>query len=553
MIVIGISLGFNSSVSIWNDAVCLCSLSEERLTGNKNTKSLPLTALRACWQMVKKPYPNVVVAYSSYEELTNRYLQQYGFEHMPFDSDAIPNVNLKKIIEWALDISVEQVIRVEHHTAHAYSAYAIYGYDVNSTTLTCDGFGDGISARLIVKGETVAELPLEKSPALYYQFVTGALGFKMHQHEGKVTGIATGNYTKNTSLIDTYYSFFMDLWLGRIPLKCDISDADEKLIADNKQIIDFDKFVYLRKRITDYIKYELPADYCVDNILLCDAAICFCVAVQNFAKAVVLNFLCKAFDNKTRTIYLAGGMFANVAINRTIGNIYSRVCIAPAMGDEGTAMGAAAYYVAQTNKLFMFNPEYIINGGILSGSGDDVLTASIFANALEKNKIVHLVSGRNEFGPRALMHRSSIFTATDRTITSLLNSAMHRNEYMPYAPVVRAENVSELFEDYEPFEESLHFMTVALKAKPATIQKYKGAVHNDGTCRVQVVHCDVLCERFAWLILEEWEKRTGEKMLINTSFNVHNKPTCCTEEQCEDAWNFANKIGRILYRNAIGE
>lgn len=551
MIILGISLGFNSSASLWKDGTCLASISQERLTGVRNTKEIPAYAAKKCFEIAGIDDKEIVLAYSHYEVLSYKYIQK-NFPDCILEADCpkadTPEQWLINIIQHATDRSVIHCERIEHHTAHMYSAYAVYGKSRQPhTVLTMDGFGDGISARLIIRDVVKAELPLIKSPALYYQFVTGALGFKEHQHEGKITGLATGDYIDfHDPRINEARDFFMELWTNGTNLKS--LDETEKAMVAESTIIDFDKFLQLKKTIYAFVKNRLRDDYSADKILGHPEAIAIAVAVQRFAEEIVYAFLFENREEITDEIYLAGGMFANVAINRMFGSDYEHVYISPAMGDEGTAMGAAACLVDMNNFLTdEFHPEYIISGGL------EIETQPISNNTIidelgKGDRIVHLCSGRSEFGPRALMHRSSLFPATIKRETDKLNHAMHRSEFMPYAPVCRAEDVDKLFENWKPFEKSLHFMTVALITKPGVADKYPAGVHKDGTCRVQVVHKDVPCERQAWNILNLYREKSYNDILINTSFNMHNEPTCCTKEQCNSAWERSGGLGKLFFK-----
>lgn len=541
--ILGISLGFNSSASLWEGGKCLASISEERLNGKKNTKDIPLLAVKECFSIANKnDYNNIDVAYCHYEELGFDYIHKnYGTLDGDFEN---PEDMFKKIIETECNCTINNLIRVEHHEAHKWSCYAVYGFnDDKHTVLTMDGFGDGISARLTVGQEVKAEMPLVKSPALYYQFVTGALGFKEHQHEGKVTGLATGNYNYDAIVEDSMYSFMMDLFNS---YNCDkmiqLTD-DEKKQVEKSMIIDFDKFLMLKKTVYAKVKELLPDDYSKDSIVNCAEAIAITRAVQKFTEVIVFKFLHDNRNYLTDTIYLAGGLFANVALNRKFGDEYKHVHICPAMGDEGTAMGSAAKVSFGRDEFNNgFHPEYIIDAGLkLPTSG-----ITHVANALGLSDVVHICSDRSEFGPRALMHRSTVFPATDKELSNKLNKAMGRSEFMPYAPVCREEHLDDLFVNWEPFEKSLHFMTVALFVTAECAEEYPAAVHSDGTCRVQVLHSQYDCESIAWSILLKYYIETKEKMMINTSFNVHNEPTCCTEEQCISAWERSDKFGTLL-------
>lgn len=555
MYILGISLGFNSSASLWQDGKCLASISQERLTGIRNTKEIPAYAAKKCFEIAGVRATDIVVAYTHYEELSYAYIDKNFPDCIlkaETDRGANPEQYLLNILAKATCCNIMHMERVEHHTAHMYSAYAVYGKsDKRHTVLTMDGFGDGISARLIIGEKTMAELDLVHSPALYYQFVTGALGFKEHQHEGKITGLATGDYIEwNDSRINEARDYFIKLY-NNPDLLLPLTEDEEKQV-EVSTIIDFDKFLRLKKTIYDYVGSKLPPSYTVESILMYPEAVALAVAVQRFAEEIVYAFLFENRKEITDEIYLAGGMFANVAINRMFGDDYEHVYISPAMGDEGGAMGAAAALTDMNGDLKNeFHPEYIISGGLDIGGGAHSCV-SIAKDLVDEmhDQIVHLCSGRSEFGPRALMHRSSLFPATLSRHSDQLNRAMHRSEFMPYAPVCKAEDCDMLFENWQPFEKSLHFMTVALRTKPGVAEKYPAGVHKDGTCRVQVVHKDVDCERQAWYILDAYqdEAKNGERILINTSFNMHNEPTCCTIEQCNSAWDRSGGLGKLYFK-----
>lgn len=543
MFILGLNLSFNSSASLWKDTECLMSISEERLIGEKNTKKFPIHAIKACLDsFYKDTDEELIIAYSHYEPLSKKYLEKYwncsfGIEHLSsFNADGTAKDEiLKEIVEKELNIKVSNVYRVNHHMTHKFSAYAVYGYDPEQTVLTMDGFGDGISARLTIRGQVVAELPLSKSLALIYQFATGALGFKEHQHEGKLTGLATGFTMAACHLESVYkvYDFLNDIYENDkllLPL-----DEDEQKQVKESFIKDFDKFLALRKTIYNFIKTLLDNR----NSSLYFTQSYIAKAVQMFVEDKLLSFLRENLRDKeiTDSIYLAGGLFGNVALNYLFGQFYKHVYISPAMGDEGTAMGAAAYIANKYNRLpNAFHPEYIINAGINISEPSNTLEEgniySIIAQLMKnKNPYVFLCRGRSEFGPRALMHRSTIFRADDEILQDKLNSVTHRNDFMPYAPVLRVEDAALLFKDFHKFKESCYFMTVALPIDTAMnntplFNAIIEAIHRNGTCRIQVV--DYNSDALAYKLLTAYDKH----VLINTSYNMHEHPISCTLPQC---------------------
>ena len=100
---------------------------------------------------------------------------------------------------------------------------------------------------------------------------------------------------------------------------------------------------------------------------------------------------------------------------------------------------------------------------------------------------------------------------------------------MPFAPMVLEEDYEDLFTDpKEKITDSLQFMTVTANSKPQLKQETPGVVHIDGTARPQVLTSKNNPDCYE--IVKNYKKRTGLRAIINTSFNIHNEPIVCTEE-----------------------
>ena len=93
-----------------------------------------------------------------------------------------------------------------------------------------------------------------------------------------------------------------------------------------------------------------------------------------------------------------------------------------------------------------------------------------------------------EYGPRALGARSIMARATDRAINDWLNKRLDRTEFMPFAPVVRAERVDELFQLPPSLHYTANFMTVTCDVREAWRERIPAVVHVDGTARPQIIH-----------------------------------------------------------------
>src|ERR1700749_116251 len=72
---------------------------------------------------------------------------------------------------------------------------------------------------------------------------------------------------------------------------------------------------------------------------------------------------------------------------------------------------------------------------------------ALLAKALSEEKVVGLLQGRMEFGPRALGGRSILADARSVKMQSFLNLATKfRESFRPFAPIVLKEDAAEYFE-----------------------------------------------------------------------------------------------------------
>jgi carbamoyltransferase len=156
---------------------------------------------------------------------------------------------------------------------------------------------------------------------------------------------------------------------------------------------------------------------------------------------------------------------------------------------------------------------------------------AIIAQYLADHKIVGLVIGRAEYGPRALCHRSILVEAINPTITKILNEKLERSDFMPFAPVILEEFAPQYFKEYPKGAYAAQFMTVCYNTTELCKQKAPAIVHVDGTVRPQIVNKEN--NPFIYEVLTHYYKLTGLPICINTSFNRHEEPIVNTIEDAE--------------------
>ena len=418
-------------------------------------------------------------------------------------------------------ISLDKTFFYDHHTSHAWSAFACSPFN-KALVFTMDARGDLKSASVSIadkkKGlkELTNNLSFDSLGFLYSQ-ITYYLGFKPHRHEGKVTGLAA--YGKPFETIHIF----------------------KKLINwDGKKIVS--NLGYYRPFFTN-LNSDLVKDlkkYSREDIA---------AGLQHHCENIVVKFvkywIKKINQKKINSICLAGGLFANVKINQKIREIkgVKNLFVFPHMGDGGLTVGAASnlnFNIFKKSKIHLKNvnygPSYTdkqikkslekYKKKILIKKFKNI--KNIVVEKLINEKVVGFFQGRMEFGPRALGSRSILFHTKDKSVNDWLNKRLRRTEFMPFAPVTTEKLAGKCFEGWNKFDLCAPFMTRTFKCKKEFARENPAVVHVDGTARPQVIKSNF--NKIYYEVVRHYCEKTGNKSLINTSFNQHEQPIVCTPE-----------------------
>ncbi|CNG28069.1 transferase [Mycobacterium tuberculosis] len=237
-------------------------------------------------------------------------------------------------------------------------------------------------------------------------------------------------------------------------------------------------------------------------------------------------------ETGSRRLTLAGGVALNCVANSRLAEAgpYDDLWVQPAAGDAGTALGAALH-VAQGGG----DPLTGMPGAALGRRWDDreiarrLDTAEIryerpddlaatVAEALARDEIVAWFQGRSEFGPRALGHRSLLAHPGHAGNVERLNDVKGREQFRPIAPMVALEHAAEIFEGPLPSP----YMLFVHRVRPEWRDRIPAVVHVDGTARIQTVAGGD--EPLVARLLEEFRRRTGLPVIVNTSLNTAGRP-----------------------------
>jgi len=228
-------------------------------------------------------------------------------------------------------------------------------------------------------------------------------------------------------------------------------------------------------------------------------------------------------------ICLTGGCALNIVLNTKVRQKYNRtVFVGPNPNDCGLAIGMLANLIKPVTPIDVtyLGPEPLdknILPRLIETYGAKKVSISELAKDIVDGKIIGIVQGRSEHGPRALGNRSIICNPLIKDMKDKLNSKVkHREWYRPFAPIVRLEDVSEYFE----WNEESRWMSFCVDVKEQYRNIIPAVVHIDNTARVQTVTYNQ--NPMMYNLLTEFKNITGIGVLLNTSFNVDGKPILST-------------------------
>ncbi len=358
--------------------------------------------------------------------------------------------------------------------------------------------------------------------------ITEFLGFIPNRHEGKVTGLAA--YGDPSKLIDHFRRHAHFVGPG------------------------FNQYRFHAARWPRYGFYGKLRHHKREDV----AAACQC-NLENEMGAFVKHWMRKT---GVGNLALAGGIFENVKLNQRVHELdeVKAIYIFPNMSDGGLATGAALSYGRSRPVAFAtpFLGMIYDEARIEKAARDSKLTttrpddmAKAVARWIADSTVVARFDGRMEYGPRALGHRSILYRPDDRAVNDWLNEKLRRTEFMPFAPVVRAERAAECFKNIDGAAFTARFMNICFDCTDWMKEKCPGVVHVDGTARPQIIRREE--DPVYYDILLEFERLTGLPVLLNTSFNMHEEPIVATPEDAVRAFIAARlpvlSLGHLLLTN----
>jgi len=229
-------------------------------------------------------------------------------------------------------------------------------------------------------------------------------------------------------------------------------------------------------------------------------------------------------------LVMTGGCALNVLVNEKIKERYDRpVYVPPNPHDGGLSLGHIFLYRKPTERVDVtYNglplvdrdklPDYIEKYNAKKTNKKDI------AKLIKNGKIVGLVYGDSEVGPRALGNRSIVCDPNIPDMKDILNSKVKFREwYRPFAPFCKREDAYKYFDS--PNFDNLEYMSYAPRVK---VDNLPSITHVDGTARLQTVTEE--SHSHFYELLTEFGKLSDTNVLLNTSFNIRGYPILSTIE-----------------------
>ena len=427
----------------------------------------------------------------------------------------------------------ERIHFIDHHTAHAASAYYGWGkFDEPILVLTNDGAGDGLCATVSIgdKGRLrrLAAVPESESIGNIYAMITFLMGMVPLEHEYKLMGMAPYASDKSSRQV---YRLFRDLMEFR---------SDDPLVWERRNGCP-----------ETYYSYEFFRDRL--QLKRFDAV---CGGLQLFTEDMLSTWARNAMQKTgLRKLALSGGCFMNVKANKIIMELpeVDDLWIMPSCGDESSAIAACWYWHAEHSSSSSSSgngspgtvPLRDVYLGPEATRADEERALAAYkaetwlevesegdlearaAEFLSRGEVVARCKGRMEFGARSLGNRAILADPTKPEVIRIINDMIKsRDFWMPFAPSMLEERASDYIVNPKhvaaPYMILCFDTTERVADLPAAIHPY------DRTARPQLVRSDWNPDYHH--LISEFQRRTGRGVILNTSFNLHGFPIANTPE-----------------------
>lgn len=533
--------GHDGGASLIVDGKLLFSIEEEKLIGKRHAyDTLPIESIKACLKEGNITLDDI-----------DRFVIGWDFEKLykMLGKEFLTKEEVSKIL-FNNNKYANKLEYLEHHKAHAYSAFIPSNYE-KALVLIVDGQGEYMGTTLYLANRSKNDLKLMMetpvSIGYFYTGITKQIGFKSGE-EGKTMGLASyGEPTYADELRKLIY-LKEDGSIGCVFHIDKISKDEEDATLEEwgkllSKIIPKreGKIINITEDIMPYANLARSAQKVIEELMT--------GTIKKYVKETGVHNVC-----------IAGGVGLNCPTSTAVEKLKEvhEVFIQPAANDGGISLGAAiqgALDLGDNVNIEMipylgnkFSQE-IIESELQKKNYkykvyDNI--EKIIAELIYEGKIVANYQGRLELGPRALGNRSLLASPEKYETLVRMNELKGREVWRPLAPAVLYDKQEMVFDSniFSPH------MTKNFNVLNEMKNKLEAITHVDGTARIQSVTRKY--NELFYKIINEFYKLSGIPVVINTSFNVKGEPIVNTPSEAIDSFERMNldylSIGKCLVK-----
>jgi carbamoyltransferase len=583
--ILGLSAYYHDSAAcLVEDGRIVAAAQEERFTRKKHDAGFPARAVAYCLReagisgrevdvvgFYEKPLVKFDRLIETYVACAPRGLRSYLMAMPLWLGDKLW---MADDIRDRIDGYTGDVLFGDHHESHAASAFYPSPFE-QAAIVTMDGVGEwatsSIGAGRGNEIELLRELRFPHSLGLLYSAFTYFAGFRVNSGEYKLMGLAPYGEPRYVKAI---------------------KDRLLEIRDDGSLWMNMEYFTYPHGLAMTGSAFERLFDGPPrqPEAKLTQREMDLARSIQEITEEVMLKMARFAKgETGLRDLCLAGGVALNCVGNgRILGErIFDQVWIQPAAGDAGGAVGIALNLWHRFLGKPRGSPEatgawvrpsaphgrrrvaplpygdgmqgaflgphftadeieqFVNERGCVAQRVERSVLAGQVAELIAQGKVVGLLQGRMEFGPRALGGRSILGDARSPKMQSIMNLKIKfRESFRPFAPSVLREHVGEWFELDEDSPYMLLVANVLPSRRVPESAKARGlwgidqlnvprstipaVTHVDYSARIQTVRRET--NPLFYEIIAAFHRRTGCPVIVNTSFNVRGEPIVCTPE-----------------------
>ncbi|MFB6618664.1 carbamoyltransferase [Streptomyces sp. NPDC085524] len=539
-------MGHDAGASLLVDGELVAAVEEERLNRDKKTTDFPFNSVKWCLDQAGLQFSDIdliAVPWDWSAGVQEQLLADIMAAPMEPGAQAYVVDSMRRLFAEIVSPEAmiadfaartgftpdpEKVVFVPHHLAHAMTGWYLAGMK-DSAFLVSDGRAERFSTvtgeiregRIRVFEETA--IGAEHSIGILFSAITRFLGFVPNNDEYKVMGLA--GYAEPpvpNPFVENLVELRED---GRYTFSTPLATEDPHSLDPL-----FEEYFGPRQ---DTLEYQAGVSAAAQQML-----------------EVVTRHQVRALERKSdlNRLLFEGGVALNCLNNTPLfeGSRFEDMDVSFGASDTGITIGAAVQaWIGHPDSAGKVKPIAPVTPYLgpeydeatiertLAEFGDRVEWTRLsddeivdqVSKLLTEKVVIGYYEGRIEHGPRALGHRSILANPSFQDIKDIINTKVkHREPFRPFAPLVLESDAPRVFDMGRKTRSP--YMTFVFPVRPEFVDVIPGAVHVDGTSRVQTLDHGATPRLAA--LLQRFTALTDVPCLINTSFNVAGEPIVCT-------------------------